>query len=114
MEQIKGRITANKFIDWINSEFERLGINKYKAIKCERTFYRQDDYESGAARLIIKVHKLDMPIDSFFSCFHFSCFYKLSEYQEYIKSGYHLYFKFKHDNFLTNMEVEVRKQNNIS
>lgn len=109
MVQIPGRITAKKFIEFINSEFERLEIKSYKAIKCERTFYTQDQYESGASRLIVTVQNINCPSDAYVGTFMFNCFYRFSEYQYYIKKGYTLYIKFNRLDSIKNIEIDVKK-----
>lgn len=105
----KGRLTKSKFINWLNCQFEKFGIVEYEVYKIDSTRYRGQDYEAGAAFLNVwfKV-KGEIP-DNNNSSF-FVCFYRLSQLEQYVKSGYeiNLYLD-RRLSTLDNLEIEVNK-----
>lgn len=105
------RLTAKVFLEFVNKEFERFEASYIKATKVERTRYTQDQYQSGACKLVVSFE------DTRFGKHHlvnhsFLCFYSLGEYQEYLKNGYEMYMRFmprSHGLSFKDLEIEVRK-----
>ncbi len=99
-----------QFVDFVNSEFERLEITDWIAVKAERTYHRNSDYEAGACKMLVwfepKNKQSNYPLKHYFMCDYF-----LKEYNEYLKNGWELYlgFRFRTMNILSNLEVRVRK-----
>jgi hypothetical protein len=101
-----GRITSKKMLKWINEKFEQFEMTSFKAIKITRTHHPSANYEAGANKLIVTVqNKNDLN-----NYIYFNCFYYLKEYEEYIKNGYELYFRFNNKfTILSDLEIDVRK-----
>jgi hypothetical protein len=107
---LSGRLTANKLVQWCNEQFKKFEIKNYEVTEISRTHFNQDAYENGACRLLVRFRDKTMPEGSHFSTGYFMCFYRLSEYQEYLNMGYSLYLKdTSHFGLLKDMEIEVRK-----
>lgn len=107
-------INYAQLVDFVNEEFRRLEITGYKAYRAERTYHRPCDYEAGACKMLIWFKHLDTPEDSLLAKRYFMCDYSLKELNEYRKSGYKMYlkFRFRSSNFmLTDLEIDVRKIN---
>lgn len=105
---IKGRVTSKKFVEWLNKKFEQLEINEYEVTEVYRTRHRVEDYEAGAARLIVTFrHKREYTTGTFL------CFYSLSQYESYLLKGYKMILIFNNDRFglnlLKDLEVDVVK-----
>jgi len=105
-----GRLTAKKLVAWCNEQFSKLEIHNYEVIEITRSYFSSDHYENGACRLYVKFRDKRMELGNMCSTGHFLCFYRLSEYQDYINQGYELYLK---DNgrfgSLKDFDIEVRK-----
>ena len=108
---LSGRLTIKKLIKWCNDQFAKLEITDYEVFEIYRTNFNQNDYECGACRLVIRFKNKTMKEGDYCSVGTFYCFYKISELEEYLKTGHDLYLK---DNgqygLLSNLEIEVRKR----
>lgn len=78
------RLVAKAFIAFVNTELERIGLGSYRAIEVNRTHYNSDQYESGAAKLIVNLELKEDPSHKAY----FNCWYFLGEYADYINQGY--------------------------
>jgi len=106
-KQIKGRITLEKFKDFVNSEFERFEIKNHECTRVERTRYSADQYEGGACRLVVFFKHKDSDYEGYFPCF-----YPLSYYEKSINNGYKMVLQFQYRSshrFLSDLEVELKK-----
>jgi hypothetical protein len=109
--QPTGRLTANKLLDWVRQEFKKLGLTDYEVTEISRTHYSQDYYEAGASRLIVTFRNKAMDQNSFMSLNHFLCYYRISDYDWYLKNGYELYLKdTERYGIIKNFTIEVRKK----
>lgn len=101
-------LTYKTFVDFVNKEFERLEIKNITAYKCERTYYRTQDYEGGACYLRVFFRNKENPkIEG-----HFMCFYPLKYYNKMIKEGYELYLNFSYRStrtLFTELVIDLRK-----
>lgn len=97
-----------QFVDFVNKEFERLGITDFVATKADRTYHRTDDYESGACKMMVWFEPKNKP-DNFPLKHYFMCDYFLKEYNEYLKNGHEMYLAFRfRSNSWSIKELEVR------
>lgn len=106
MDTISGRLTGKKIITFLNSEFERLEINNYEVYEVIRTRFTGDQYEDGAAKLIINFReKTNQDYSG-----HLLCSYSIGELQDYLRMGYRLILKDNGRNgVLSQCELEVTK-----
>jgi len=101
----KGRVTGKKLIDWINSEFKRLGIKEFEVFKIQSTRYSYDLLAAGAASLnILFRHVEDQNI---WGCFY--SFYSMQQLEMYLKNGYELDIKRDHLCSISQYELELIK-----
>lgn len=111
-QQIKLPLTYKKLTAWCNEEFKRMEITGYTVIKIERTRYRMDDYEAGAATMIATVQNdsVDQNRHPLLGTFWFNCFYWLKEYETEMKRGKQLCLRFE-NNFssLRNITIDFKK-----
>lgn len=84
------RLTAKKFIEWVNAEFIRVEITNYVATEVVRTHFTTDQYESGACRFYVRFQSVS---DSNHKG-SFMCFYTLGEYSEHINAGFEMVLEF--------------------
>lgn len=108
---LSGRLTAKKLVNWCNEQFKKFEIENYEVTEISRTHFNTDAYEGGAYRLLVKYRDKNMEVGSICSTGYFMCFYRISEYQDYINNGYELYLK-NNGRFglLKDLEIEVRKR----
>ena len=107
---LSGRLTTKKLVKWVNEQFKNFEL-KYEVTEISRTHFNTDAYEGGACRLLVKFRNINMEVGSMCSTGYFMCFYKISEYEEYLKNGYELYLRDKSRfGILNNFEIEVRKR----
>lgn len=105
------RLTLKWLKDWVNEQFDKLEIKEYRCCKIERTYFRSQDYEAGASKLLIHFKLTEHPdsvsIGTFYS------FYSLRDFQDHISKGYEMYLKVSsHKIFvMSNLEIELRKKN---
>ena len=52
-ELLKGRMTSKKIIIWLNEILPEMGMSHIHVMAVKRTYYTQDQYESGACKLHI-------------------------------------------------------------
>lgn len=109
MAAIKGRITAKKFVAWVNEQFIENGITTHRAVSVHATRFRQDEYEAGAAKLIVSFIYIPAKENDFMRTQYFCCFYSLKSYEKEIKEGYEMYLKVPDRGLYSDMSVEVRK-----
>jgi hypothetical protein len=103
---LSGRLTAKKLITWCNNQFKKLEILNYEVTEIVTTKFNDYAYEGGACRLLFIVKRKD---DDFLSC-EFMGFYRISDYQEYIKKGYELYLKDTGKfGLIRDFTIEIRK-----
>ena len=113
--QPTGRLTAKKLVNWVNQEFQKLGIKDYEVTEITKTNYSQDHYEEGASRLIVTFRNKSMDQNSYMGLNHFLCYYRISDYDCYLKNGYELYLKdTERFGILKNFTIEVRKKENYT
>lgn len=100
------RITLQYLKEWLQKEFDRLGIDlQVKAI--HRTNCRPTEYESGAAYYILRVGEKD--VESLFTIIVY-VFYPLSYLQKELNNGHELFFQLKDGKFINESEINIRKK----
>lgn len=109
-EILKGRLTKRKLIKWCNGQFAKLGIKDYEVVEIFTSRFRQHEYESGACRLLIKFKNITVKENSLCRYGTFLSFYRIRDYEDYLKNGYELYLKSKWPfHSINDFEIEVRK-----
>jgi hypothetical protein len=106
-KQIKGRLTLEKFKEFVNSEFKRVELDGYECTRVERTNYSQDQYEGGACRLVVFFKHKENDYEG-----HFPCFYPLKYYQKSINNGDKMVLQFQYRStktWMQDLEVELKK-----
>jgi len=99
------RLTKKKFISLLNEKFKELEIFGYEVIDLYSTRLRSDDYEAGAAKIVVTFQNIATK-----STGYFYGSYSLKEYEEYLNNGYKIIFTFKnHLQILSNIDVDVRR-----
>lgn len=105
------RITKKYLLKWINEQFVKFEMNHIEATEIVITRFRPDDYEGGACRMYVYLRDKEFDRDGL-PPIYFMCFYKLSEYEDYINYGYEMYLKFKDPRLglLRDLEIDLRKK----
>lgn len=99
------RLTKKKFISLLNEKFKELEIFGYEVIDLYSTRLRSDDYEAGAAKIVVTFQNIDTK-----STGHFFASYSLKEYEKYLNDGYEIVITFKnHFQTLSDIDVDVRR-----
>lgn len=105
-----GRLTTKKLVEWCNMEFKRLELNDWTVTRIVRTHYREDDYQSGACKLLCWFKHNDTPDDSMLNRTHrFVSFCSIGELEESIRNGYQLNIKNKGVS-ISHFELDVIKK----
>ncbi len=104
------RLTSKKLIDWANGQLMEMPHLKYKAVAVSRTRYTSDQYECGAAKLIMTLERT-IPGDSLFNNIYLLCFYSLGELSDLTNSGHELCLKSLDDSpLLSRTSIDVRRK----
>lgn len=99
-------------IDWVNLEFERLGIAEYEATTASRTYYKNNQYECGACKMYIFFRMKNKPNHPLLNSF-FMTFYSLKELKDGVYMGYEMYIKFSSrgsGQSIKDLEIGLRKK----
>jgi hypothetical protein len=105
------KLTYKYLILFINEQFKKFGIVDYEVTQIWRTYYRRDEYEAGASKMQIIFKNNTLPTNHFANFGHFMCFYSLRELEQQLKNGYELYLKFDRFHILSNLQLDVRRNN---
>lgn len=98
------RITIKYLINWINEQWNAEDRD-FEVTDIYKTSFTQDQYEGGAARLIIRFkHKGD---DKNIMNHYFYCFASIKHLNEAVKNGYKLHLKYS--NYLTETELTYKE-----
>lgn len=105
------RITRNYLVKWCNEQFEKLEIKEWVVTRVERTFHRPQDYENGAAHLLIFFERKALPKSPI--SHYFYCFYPIWYLQKAIDNGQEMYISFRtHSSqmMINGLEINLRKK----
>lgn len=106
---LSGRLTTKKLIEWCNLKFKSLDIKTYEVFNIYPTRYTSAQYECGACRLVIQFRVKEQADKKDYSG-SFYCFFRISELEEYIRSGYELYLHSPGNRFIiSDLVLDVRK-----
>lgn len=97
------RVTRNYIKDWVNEKFKQLEILDFECYAVERTYFTQDQYESGACHLHINCKSISRDLRV-----TFLCFYSIWYLQKEVNNGYELYLKFDRLGLISNTTLELR------
>lgn len=100
--------TFSDLIILINEIFTQENVNDWHVVDAIRTRYSQDDYESGAAKIIIKYEHKERKEGEYHGVGYFYSFYSLKELKREIKLGGKLYLKRESNMSISSAEFAIK------